>query len=58
MNEFQIDPERGFLPPTDPLAHLPPYFAPWEEVGRSLPKLLTANKLRTSVKDLPLLDAG
>jgi indoleamine 2,3-dioxygenase len=58
MTEFQIDPERGFLPATDPLDHLPAYFAPWEELGRNLPKLLTASKLRAFVKDLPLLDAG
>jgi len=58
MNEFQIDPERGFLPATDPVDHLPAYFAPWEELGRNLPKLLTASKLRTFVKALPLLDPG
>lgn len=57
MNEFQIDPERGFLPKTDPLEHLPPYFVPWEEVGLNLPKVLTASKLRAAIKDLPLLDA-
>jgi indoleamine 2,3-dioxygenase len=57
MNQFQIDPERGFLPAIDPLDHLPPYFAPWEELGPNLPKLLTASKLRAFVKDLPLLDA-
>jgi len=58
MNEFQIDPERGFLPATDPVDHLPAYFAPWEELGQNLPKLLTASKLRAFVKALPLLDAG
>ena len=58
MTEFQIDPERGFLPATDPLDHLPAYFAPWEELGRNLPKLLTASKLRAFVQDLPLLEAG
>jgi indoleamine 2,3-dioxygenase len=58
MTEFQIDPERGFLPATDPLDHLPAYFAPWEELARNLPKLLTATKLRAFVKDLPLLEAG
>ena len=57
MNEFQIDPKRGFLPDTDPLDHLPAYFAPWEELGRNLPKLLTASKLRAFIKNLPLLDA-
>jgi indoleamine 2,3-dioxygenase len=58
MNEFLIDPERGFLPETDPLDHLPAYFTPWEEVGRNLPKLLAARKLRASVRDLPVLDAS
>ena len=57
MNEFRIDPERGFLPATDPLQHLPPHFVPWEDIGRNLPKILTANKLRAVIKDLPLLDA-
>ena len=57
MNELQFDPERGFLPATDPLADLPDYFAPWEEVGRNLPKLLSANKSRALINGLPLLDA-
>ena len=57
INEFQIDPERGFLPATDPLEQLSSYFAPWEEVARNLPKLLSANKVRAFVKELPLLDA-
>ena len=50
--------ERGFLTTPDPIDHLPAYFSPWEEVGRNLPKLLTAGKLRSAVRDLPVLDAA
>jgi indoleamine 2,3-dioxygenase len=58
MSNSIIDPERGFLPNPDPLDHLPAAFAPWEEIGRNLPKLLTAGNLRSAVQDLPVLDAG
>jgi indoleamine 2,3-dioxygenase len=44
---------RGFLPEYDPLEMLPEVFAPWEEVAKKLPKLLVANKLRSSLKRLP-----
>ena len=53
-----IDPNRGFLPPTDPLDKLPAYFAPWEAAARDLPKLLIAGQVRSRVEALPLLDAG
>ncbi|HWP60674.1 MAG TPA: indoleamine 2,3-dioxygenase [Candidatus Acidoferrales bacterium] len=55
---FQIDAERGFLPAPDPLAELPQYYEPWEDVARELPKLLVARKVRQVVSRLPLLETA
>jgi indoleamine 2,3-dioxygenase len=55
---FDVDPERGFLPAVDPLAHLPRALAPWDELGRQLPKLLVSDRLRSALDQLPLLDAA
>jgi indoleamine 2,3-dioxygenase len=52
----QLDPDRGFLPKTDPLSRLPAAFDPWEEVAAELPKLLAAGSLRRRAEALPLLD--
>jgi indoleamine 2,3-dioxygenase len=58
MNDrIAIDPERGFLPSTDPLDRLPSYFEPWEGAARELPKLLVAGQVRARVEALPLLEA-
>ena len=52
--DFQIfDPGGGFLPAQDPLPRLPAPFDPWEEVARSLPKLLVSDRLRSALPDLP-----
>src|SRR5690349_14003246 len=52
-----VDPERGFLPPRDPLRELPAPFAHWDEVAADLPKLLPAERVRDAVHQLPELDA-
>jgi len=54
---YEIDLARGFLPAPDPLDRLPDDFSSWEELGRELPKLLIANKVRIFIQELPLLDA-
>jgi indoleamine 2,3-dioxygenase len=48
-------PERGFLPPTDPLTRLDSRFAAWEETAAELPKLLVSNRLRRRLANLPRL---
>jgi len=44
---------RGFLPAEDPLLHLPAPFAPWEQLGQLLPKLLVSYQLRSAIEDAP-----
>jgi indoleamine 2,3-dioxygenase len=57
LSGYEIDGDRGFLPDPDPLDRLPNDFSLWEEMGRELPKLLMSGKVRSFIKDLPLLDA-
>jgi indoleamine 2,3-dioxygenase len=58
LDSYEVDAERGFLPRPDPLDCLPKEFAAWEEIGRELPKLMMTEKLRSFIKQLPLLDAA
>jgi len=58
LQAFQIDPERGFLPSSDPLRELPSPFGRWDELARDMPKLLAAGKLRTYLDQLPILDTS
>ena len=44
---------RGFLPETDPLAHLPEPFVEWEALGVELSKLLFNDHLRPRVLAMP-----
>lgn len=44
---------RGFLPAQDPVQQLPVPFAPWEEAGRWLPKLLLSKHIRPILQELP-----
>ena len=50
LAQFDLSPERGFLPATDPLAQLPdePIL---NQIGAELPKFLTARQLRFFVND-------
>src|SRR5437879_8111450 len=58
LSNCEVDGDRGFLPTPDPLDRLPEEFSPWEEIGRELPKLLLTGKVRSFIKQLPLLDAA
>jgi indoleamine 2,3-dioxygenase len=58
LSDYEIDGQRGFLPAPDPLEQLPNAFSPWEEMGRELPKLLMTGKVRSFIRDMPLLDAS
>lgn len=53
---YSVDPERGFLPSTDPLTHLPAPYARWDELGAELPKLLAAGRVGSTLDRLPILD--
>jgi indoleamine 2,3-dioxygenase len=57
---YEMDPQRGFLPSSDPLDRLLPVFDPWEEVAHVLPKLMVTEKLRATLRELPVIpvDAG
>ncbi|KAG0166583.1 hypothetical protein DFQ28_010777 [Apophysomyces sp. BC1034] len=59
LEDYDISPETGFLPPEPPLRRLPdPYFAPWENMMDDFNGLLLAGKLREKIHkaSLPLLD--
>lgn len=56
LEEYEVHPERGFLPAEDPLPYLEdPYYAPWEQIAADLPKLLVARTLRSVVEGMPRL---
>ena len=53
ISDYEISPEHGFLPP-DPLSHLPD--APMlNDLGRELPKLLSARTVRRFIDEQPRL---
>jgi indoleamine 2,3-dioxygenase len=56
LTRFEITPERGFLPPQDPLRRLPDAFAEWEQVAADLPKLLMTDQLRGIIDGMSMLD--
>ena len=56
LDDFQVDPERGFLPSADPLKRLPSNFQVWEDAARELPKLLAAGRIRPVLRDMPVLN--
>lgn len=50
---FEVDHERGFLPPQDPLTRLPNAFDVWEDAAHQLPKLLASDQLHNIIRDMP-----
>ncbi len=53
LAEFDISPDRGFLPAADPLPALArPAFAEFNRVTGEVPKLLAARQVRTAVRHL------
>jgi len=58
LADYEIDPERGFLPNPDPLTELPPYFSAWDRLAAQLPALLMAGQLRPLLAQLPILDVA
>ncbi|MCS7272605.1 MAG: indoleamine 2,3-dioxygenase [Fimbriimonadales bacterium] len=56
LEDYEVHPERGFLPAEDPLPYLEdPYYAPWEQIAGELPKLLVAGKVRAVIEAMPRL---
>ncbi|MCH2148552.1 MAG: indoleamine 2,3-dioxygenase, partial [Phycisphaerales bacterium] len=51
-----VDPERGFLPASDPLRLLPDDFAPWEHLAIDLPALVATQQVREAILNLPALE--
>lgn len=51
--EFQISPERGFLPQTDPLRSLGSAFSAWEEIAQNLPQIVASQKIQQQLASLP-----
>ena len=58
LREYDVDPERGFLPSTDPLERLPSEFEAWERIAPRVSALLLAGQLRGTLAALPVLDPG
>ena len=58
LQDFQIDRVRGFLPTRDPATSLPGEFSAWEQATAEIPKFLVAGRIRSAVRDLPLIHAS
>lgn len=56
LSGYEIDTERGFLPPWDPVRELPQALSPWDEYAYALPKLLVSGRVRHFLRQIPLLD--
>src|SRR5580704_12895081 len=56
LRAFDMSPDRGFLPHSDPIDQLPPWFSAWDEMGRDLPKLLVSDHVRPALEAMPHLD--
>lgn len=53
LADFDISPDRGFIPHHDPLVTLPPHWPSFlNDLGHALPKLLAARQLRATVKTM------
>jgi indoleamine 2,3-dioxygenase len=56
LEEYDISPITGFLPPEPPLRRLPnPYFDPWESTMDDFNALLLAGRLRERVRKVNII---
>lgn len=55
LNDYAIDPVRGFVPGDDPVNALPPYYRPWERTARDISALIMTGRLRDAIASLPVL---
>ncbi|CAG8433386.1 8110_t:CDS:2 [Ambispora gerdemannii] len=57
VEDYDIHPKTGFLPPNPPLTRLPDlYYSPWEQVIDSYHDLMLAGRLGESINMLPILE--
>src|SRR3989344_6890112 len=54
LSDFDISPERGFLPKEDPLTVLPPGLEFLDDFGNNLPELIESGRILTEAKLLPI----
>ncbi|KZZ89630.1 indoleamine 2,3-dioxygenase pyrrole 2,3-dioxygenase [Moelleriella libera RCEF 2490] len=58
LNKFAVT-QNAFLPANSPPKCLAdPYYEPWELIAQHLPALIQSNRIRDSVRQLPLLTTG
>ncbi len=54
LEDFDVSPERGFLPDQDPLTELPTGWEFLDQVGNELPELIESGRILTVAKTLPI----
>ncbi|MEM9822643.1 MAG: hypothetical protein AAF985_16290 [Bacteroidota bacterium] len=57
LHQFDVDYDRGFLPPKDPLGQLPPEYGAWDELARDFTAYINAGVIRDRINQLPLIDS-
>ncbi len=56
LEKYDVSPERGFLPSSDPVLELPLKFSSWEKLSGEMPGLLVASQFRSRAEALPTLE--
>ena len=54
LEDFDVSPERGFLPSEDPLTELPNGWEYLDQVGNELPELIESGRILAVAKTLPI----
>ncbi|MBT5876126.1 MAG: hypothetical protein HOH43_22050 [Candidatus Latescibacteria bacterium] len=56
LSDYQVDPQRGFLPARSPISQLPEGFSGWDQLAARLSDLLIAGRYRSAVDRLSIPD--
>ena len=56
LERFDVDPDRGFLPPEDPLDRMPARWSAWDRLGSDLSALIAIGTARRAIRELPDVD--
>lgn len=56
LADYDVTPDRGFLPANDPLTQLPPEFAEWDQLSADLPYLVLTSRVRSSLANFKTPD--
>lgn len=56
LAEYQIDKDRGFLPPTDPILQLPIKYKAWDNLAKNLTQFINAGVIRTKIQKIPTIE--